>query len=56
LKEKTSRLALLETSLEEKVLLLMKIHEEKEFYETSVEELETAVEDLKRALKKPDGA
>lgn len=48
-KEKASRLAFLKTSLEEKVLLLMKIHEEKEFYETSVEELETAVEDLKRA-------
>lgn len=47
-KEKASRLAFLKTSLEEKVLLLMKIHEEKEFYETSVEELETAVEDLKR--------
>lgn len=49
-KEKTSRLAFLKTSLEEKVLLLMKIHEEKEFYETSVKELETAVEDLKQAL------
>jgi len=49
-KEKSSRLAFLKTSLEEKVLLLMKIHEEKEFYETSVEELETAVEDLKQAL------
>ena len=48
-KEKASRLAFLKTSLEEKVLLLMKIHEEKEFYETSVEELETAVEDLKQA-------
>ena len=49
-KEKSSRLAFLKTSLEEKVLLLMKIHEEKEFYETSVEELETAVEDLKQTL------
>ncbi len=49
-KKKSSRLAFLKTSLEEKVLLLMKIHEEKEFYETSVEELETAVEDLKQAL------
>ncbi len=48
--EKSSRLAFLKTSLEEKVLLLMKIHEEKEFYETSVEELGTAVEDLKQAL------
>ena len=36
-KEKGPRLAFLETSLEKKVLLLMKIHEEKEFYETSVE-------------------
>ena len=49
-KEKGPRLAFLETSLEKKVLLLMKIHEEKEFYETSVEELETAVEHLKLAL------
>ena len=49
-KEKSSRLTFLKTSLEEKILLLMKIHEEKEFYETSVEELETAVEDLKQAL------
>ena len=49
-KEKSARLVFLETSLEEKILLLMKIHEEKEFYETSVEELETAVADLKRAL------
>ncbi len=51
LKEKTSRLALLEVSIEEKVLLLMRIHEEKEFYETSVEELQTAVADLKLSLK-----
>jgi septal ring factor EnvC (AmiA/AmiB activator) len=50
LTEKTSRMALLETSIEENVLLLMRIHEEKEFYETSVEELETAVADLKLAL------
>ena len=50
LKEDTSRLVFLETSLEEKVLSLVKIHEEKEFYETSVEELETAVADLKQAL------
>jgi len=50
-KEKSSRLVFLKTSLEEKVLLLMKIHEEKEFYETSVEELETAMEDLKQALE-----
>ncbi len=49
-KKKGPRLAFLKTSLEKKVLLLMKIHEEKEFYETSVEELETAVENLKQAL------
>jgi len=54
-KEKSSRLDFLKTSLEEKVLLLMKIHEEKEFYETSVEELETAVEDLKQALNPIEG-
>jgi murein hydrolase activator len=50
LKEKRSRLVFLGTSLEEKILLLMKVHGEKEFYETSVEELETAVRDLKQAL------
>ena len=50
LKGKGSRVAFLKTSLEKKVLLLMKIHEEKEFYETSVEELEIAVADLKQAL------
>lgn len=54
-KEKGPRLASLKTLLERKVLLLMKIHEEKEFYETSVEELETAVEDLKQALN-PGGS
>jgi len=49
LEEKTSRLALFERSLDVKVLLLMKIHEEKEYYETSVDEIETAVADLKHA-------
>ena len=49
-KRKGVRLAFLKASLEKKILLLMKIHEEKEFYETSVEELGTAVEDLKQAL------
>ena len=50
-REKASRLAFLQKALEKQVLLLMKIHEEKEFYETSVQELETAVEDLKQALR-----
>ncbi len=50
-REKASRLASLEKTLEKQVLLLMKIHEEKEFYETSVQELETAVEDLRQALR-----
>ncbi len=54
-KEKTSRLVFLETSLEEKILLLMKVHGEKEFYETSVEELETAVGNLKQALNSMGG-
>ena len=49
-KRKGVRLAFLKASLEKKILLLMKIHEEKEFYETSVEELEIAVADLKQAL------
>ena len=49
-RERESRLAFLQKELEKKVFLLMKIHEEKEFYETSVQELEIAVEDLKRPL------
>ena len=40
-REKASRLAFLQKALEKQVFLLMKIHEEKEFYETSVQELET---------------
>ncbi|HBF42389.1 MAG TPA: hypothetical protein DDW42_01935 [Desulfobacteraceae bacterium] len=42
----------LRKELEKKVLHLMKIHKEKEFYETSVKELEFAAERLKETLIK----
>lgn len=45
-----SRLALLNKELEEKVLLLVTLHQEKKFYETAVQELETAAEGLKQTL------
>jgi len=40
----------LEEDLDTKVLLLMKIHQEKEFYATVVEELQLAAKDLKKTL------
>lgn len=53
------RLASLQKDLDKKVLLLMKVHKEKEFYETAVKELELAAQNLGDTLinldKKPDG-
>jgi septal ring factor EnvC (AmiA/AmiB activator) len=43
-------LASVKQDLDQKVLLLMKIHREKEFYETAVEELRTAAEELRETL------
>jgi len=40
----------LKKELEKKVLLLVKIHEEKKFYETEVQELENSAEGLKQTL------
>jgi len=46
------RLASLREGLEKKVIHLMKIHKEKEFYETAVKELEVAAQSLKQTLLK----
>ena len=48
--EKKTRLMSLKEELEKKVLCLMKIHSEKEFYETAVLELQAAAEGLKQTL------
>jgi len=48
--EKKTRLLSLKEELEKKVLCLMKIHSEKEFYETAVLELQAAAEGLKQTL------
>ena len=48
--EENTRLAVLKKDLDEKVLLLMNVHREKEFYETAVRELELGAQDLKRTL------
>jgi septal ring factor EnvC (AmiA/AmiB activator) len=45
-------LALLRQELEKKVIHLMKIHKEKEFYETAVKELAFAAQNLKQTLLK----
>lgn len=45
-KTEEGRLALLKKELEEKVLLLVTIHQEKKFYETAIDELETAAKGL----------
>jgi len=46
------RLASLREGLEKKVIHLMKIHKEKEFYETAVKELAVAAQNLKQTLLK----
>lgn len=50
--KKELKLSALKTQLEEKVLCLINIHKEKEFYETSVSELQLAAKDLKKAMLK----
>ena len=44
------RLASLKNDLEDKVILLMKTHKEKEFYQTAIRELEEGAENLKNTL------
>ncbi len=53
--EESEQLALMKEELEKKVLLLMKIHREKEFYETAVQELRAAARSLKETLDDLDG-
>ena len=53
------KLTALKKDLEEKVILLMRTHREKEFYETAIRELKEGAEDLKNTLldleKRPAG-
>jgi murein hydrolase activator len=49
-KEDTDRLLAIKEDLDRKVLVLMKIHKEREFYETAVKELEYAARGLKEKL------
>ncbi len=49
-KTEQSRLTSIKEDLDRKVLLLMKIHKEKEFYETAVKELRLAAEELRETL------
>ena len=44
------RLAALKKDLEDKVIVLMKTHKEKEFYRTAIKELEAGAEDLNNTL------
>jgi septal ring factor EnvC (AmiA/AmiB activator) len=49
-KKNKDYLASLEKALEKKVIRLMKVHKEKEFYETAVEELALAAQELRQTL------
>ena len=49
-KEESGQLVSVRGMLDKKVILLMKIHKEKEFYETAVKELQSAALDLKDTL------
>jgi septal ring factor EnvC (AmiA/AmiB activator) len=48
--EEARQFASMEEDAKKKVFLLMKIHQEKEFYETAVQELQSAAESLKETL------
>ncbi|MBW2136772.1 MAG: peptidoglycan DD-metalloendopeptidase family protein [Deltaproteobacteria bacterium] len=50
-KEEMDRMASLKKDLEKKVILLMKIHREREFYETAVRELQLGARDLRNTLR-----
>jgi septal ring factor EnvC (AmiA/AmiB activator) len=49
-KEEAKQLAAIKQNLDRRVILLMKIHKEKEFYETAVKELESAAQGLRETL------
>jgi len=51
-KKENAQLVALREDLEEKVIRLMRIHKEKEFYETAVNELQLAALDLKQTFSK----
>jgi murein DD-endopeptidase MepM/ murein hydrolase activator NlpD len=46
----SNRMAALKEDIDRRVILLMKIHKEKEFYQTAVKELELAAQNLKETL------
>ena len=48
--EEKKRLTALKKDLEDKVILLMRTHKEKEFYQTAIKELEAGAENLKNTL------
>ncbi len=50
--EKKYQLSSLKKGLEKKAIRLMKVHKEKEFYETAVRELQLAAKDLRKTLSK----
>jgi len=49
-KEESGRISSLKADIDRKVVLLMKTHKEKEFYETGVKELELAAQNLKETI------
>jgi hypothetical protein len=49
-KAESRRMAELKEDIDRRVVLLMKIHKEKEFYKTAVKELELAAQNLKATL------
>ena len=51
-KKELMLLSSLKEDLEKKVVRLMKVHKEKEFYETAVKELQLAAKNLKKTLRK----
>ncbi len=53
-KEESEHLEAIKEELDKKVFLLMRIHKEKEFYETAVRELETASQELKETVASLD--
>jgi septal ring factor EnvC (AmiA/AmiB activator) len=50
--QEEKRLAAVKRELNEKVIRLMKVHREKEFYETAVRELESAAKELRQAVRR----
>jgi len=52
--EESNNVSSLKAELEKKVILLSRVHMEKEFYETAVKELESAAENLKNTIRDLD--